>query len=184
MLIRKLQPGDAPILQSCRLFGLEESPEAFLTAYHEVSATPLSAVEAELADPDIWYVGAFNDGQLVGFMRFVRFQRRARRHVAEVRSVYVRRALRGQRVGFHMLQRLVEDARAAGVESLILSVLANNVAAKRLYESCGFQPYGVEPRAIRKGEDYIDQALYSLELLRPGNPSQANLASPCGSARG
>jgi len=131
---------------------------------HEVSGTPLSAVESELMDRNIWYAGAFSDGQLVGFMRFVRLQRSARRHVAEVRSVYVNRALRGQGVGSRLLQHLIESARATGIESLILAVLADNVAARRLYESFGFKLYGMEPGAIRKGSSYIDQALYSLHL--------------------
>lgn len=165
MLIRQHEKGDARLLQACRLCGLEESPEAFLAAWDEVAGTPLSAVESELADPDIRYVGAFSGDELVGFMRFVRFQRRSRRHVAEVRSVYVKGAMRGQRVGSRLLRRLIEDARAEGVESLILSVLANNVGARRLYEACGFRLYGVEPGAIRKGDGHVDQALYSLDLV-------------------
>lgn len=165
MFIRKLEKDDARSLQSCRLLGLEESPEVFLATYDEVADTPLSAVESELVDQNICYVGAFSGEHLIGFMRFVRFQRCARKHVAEVRSVYVKSALRGQQVGFHLLHHLIESARATGVESLILSVLADNAAARRLYESCGFQLYGVEPRAIKKGRNYIDQALYSLNLV-------------------
>jgi L-amino acid N-acyltransferase YncA len=169
--IRRLGKGDARSLQDCRLLGLEESPDAFLATRDEVAGTPLSAVESELVDPDIRYLGAFSGDELVGFMRFVRFGRRARRHVAEVRSVYVRRDARGQRVGARLLTHLIEDARAAGVESLVLSVLADNVAARRLYEACGFRPYGLEPRAVRKGGRYVDQALYALDLA--ANPGGA-----------
>jgi len=164
MLIRTLLKEDAPSLQECRLRGLEESPEAFLVTLGEVADTPMSIVEAELADDGIHYVGAFEGDELVGFMRYVRFQRQARRHVAEVRSVYVQASARGNKVGSRLLRRLVEDARAAGIESLILAVLADNAAARRLYESCGFRLHGIEPRAIRKGGSYTDQALYSLEL--------------------
>ncbi len=164
MLIRKLEKGDAQALQRCRLFGLKESPESFLATYHEVFDTPLSVVESELIDQSIWYVGAFLGEQLIGFMRYVRFQRRARLHVAEVRSVYVISAMRGQKVGSLLLNHLIDSARTTGIESLILAVLVNNVAARRLYESCDFKLYGVEPGAIKKGNDYIDQALYSLKI--------------------
>lgn len=161
MLIRRLQQNDAELLHQCRLFGLNESPEAFLVSYGEVAETPLTQLAAELADPNIRYVGAFVDAELVGFMRFVRFARISRLHVAEIRSVYVKKAQRGCGVGASLLRRLVEEAKVDDIESLILSVLADNVAARRLYESCGFESYGSEPRAIKKGERYIDLALYS-----------------------
>jgi len=164
MLIRKLEKKDAAELKRCRLRALCESPDAFLVTHGEVSDTPLAALEAELVDDDICYVGAFVDGALAGFMRLVRFPRLARRHVAEVRSVHVSAAYRGQGMGAGLLHRLIELARQAGIRSLILAVLADNVAARRLYESCGFRLYGVEPCAVRKGDGYIDQALYALDL--------------------
>jgi len=164
MRIRKLEKSDARLLQSCRLLGLKESPDSFLALYHEVSGTPLPEVESELEDENIRYVGAFAGEEIVGFMRFVRFQRSARRHVAEVRSVYVKKALRGQQVGSRLLDHLIEDARAAGIESLVLAVLADNAAARRLYESRGFRLHGMEPRGVKKERGDIDQALYSLDL--------------------
>lgn len=164
MLIRKLTEGDAQVLQACRLFGLEESPEAFLVSPAEVAATPLSAVEAELRDPNIHYLGALQGEELVGFMRYVRPNRISRRHTAEVRSVYVKKAVRGQQVGSRLLDQLIEHGRGEGLESLTLSVLANNDSARRLYRTRGFQLYGTEPRAIRKGEHYVDQEHYWLNL--------------------
>ncbi len=165
MIIRGLGTRDAAVLQQCRLLGLEESPEAFLVTYGEVADTSLMQVASELQDPDIHYVGAFDDdGPLLGFMRYVRFRRQARRHVAEVRSVFVRTSARGGKIASNLLRRLIDDARAAGIESLILAVLADNDAARRLYESCGFRLHGSEPRAVKKGTAYTDQALYSLEL--------------------
>jgi L-amino acid N-acyltransferase YncA len=168
VLIRALARRDAAELQRCRLHGLRESPEAFLVTYDEVANTPLSQVVSDLLDADIHYVGAFDGEALVGFMRYVRFSREARRHVAEVRSVYVQSTMRGSGIGRRLLQRLIEDAKGAAIESLVLSVLADNLPARRLYEACGFRLYGTEARAIRKGASRIDQALYSLDLATPG----------------
>jgi ribosomal protein S18 acetylase RimI-like enzyme len=162
--LRRLVKEDAHILQSARLSALRESPEAFLVTHAEVAHTPLSQVEAELADPDICYLGAFSDGGLLGFMRFVRFQRHSRRHAAEVRSVYVDSSARGQGIASSLLHELIREAKLAGLETLILSVLEDNQAARRLYESCGFQRYGQEPRAIAKGDARIDQVLYALDI--------------------
>ena len=164
MLIRKLAKDDAAALQACRLFGLRESPDAFLVTLDEVSDTPVAQVEADLLDPDMCYVGAFEERELVGFMRFVRFQRAARRHVAEVRSVYVKQSARGRGTGTRLLRQLLQEARSVGLGSLVLSVLEDNLAARRLYESCGFALYGTEPRAIRKGDRYLAQSLYAIEL--------------------
>jgi L-amino acid N-acyltransferase YncA len=164
VLIRKLETGDAAELLRCRLSGLQESPAEFLVTYAEVESTPVSQMKAELLDPDIAYVGAFSGNELVGFMRFVRFQRHARQHVAEVRSVYVRNDMRGQKIAARLLLQLIPVAKAAGIESLVLAVLDDNLPAKRLYESCGFRLYGTEPRAIKKPDGYKDQALYCLAL--------------------
>lgn len=166
MLVRKLTADDAAVLQACRLFGLDESPDAYLATLAEVRQSPLSRLEGELRDDDIHYVGAFDGEQMIGFMRYLRDPRQARRHVAEVRSVYVRGSARGRKVGSTMLRTLIDDARAAGIESLILAVLEDNAAARRLYESCGFRLYGMEPMAIRKAEGDIDQAHYHLHLVK------------------
>jgi len=167
MVIRKLHKEDATALQECRLFGLRESSEALLLTYAEVAGTPLSQLEAELADKDIHWLGAFDGDVLVGFMRFVRFPRLARRHVAEVRSVYVLPSARGQKLGARLLARIIQEARSAGIESLLLAVLENNSAARALYEACGFHCYGIEPKAVRKGTGHVGQALYWLDLGEP-----------------
>jgi ribosomal protein S18 acetylase RimI-like enzyme len=166
MIIRKLQKEDAPALQECRLFGLRESPESLLLTYAEVADSPLSLLEAELADANIHWLGAFDGDELVGFMRFVRFQRQARQHVAEVRSVYVKASARGHGIGARLLRLIVADARSAGIESLILSVLEDNAAARKLYEACGFRVYGTEPRAVKKDDRYVGQSQYHLDLAR------------------
>ena len=164
MQIRPLTAEDAPVLRECRLRGLRESADAFLTTYDEARDTPLDAVRAELRNADIRYVGAFEGDDLIGFMRFVRGERRARRHTAEVRSVHVRGDRRRRGVALALLRQLIRDATDAGLESLTISVLSNNAAARALYESAGFATYGIEPRAVKKGADYFDQVHLVLHL--------------------
>ena len=159
MQIRHLNRADAKALQECRLFGLQESPDAFLTSYSEVEKTPISQVENDLENPLIQYFGAFEQNQLVGFMRLVRDARTSRQHTGEVRSVYVRLAHRNRGVGSALLQKLVLHAKEIGLETLTLSLLANNPSARSLYERAGFDVYGTEPQAIKKPSGYIDQTL-------------------------
>ncbi|WP_254459021.1 GNAT family N-acetyltransferase [Xanthomonas sacchari] len=166
--IRRLALADASALKACRLAGLQEAPEAFMTTAAEVEATPLAQFEAELADTDIHYAGAFDGERLVGFMRSVRFLRRARRHVAEVRSVVVMASHRRQGIAGRLLSQLIEQAHSSGIEALLLTVIADNLPARRLYEMAGFSVYGIEPLAIRRDGRYHDQILMRLALQAPG----------------
>ena len=70
MEIRKLHRQDAAALQECRLLGLRESPESLLLTYEEAADTPLSQLEAELAQEDIHWLGAFDgDGMRTSEVR-------------------------------------------------------------------------------------------------------------------
>ena len=42
---------------------------------------------------------------------------------------------------------------------VILTVAAENARARRLYERWGFSVYGIEPRAIKLEDGYLDEAL-------------------------
>lgn len=50
------------------------------------------------------------------------------------------------------------------MEQLNLSVMSDNLAAKRLYASVGFELYGVERRALKHGGRYFDEDLLALRL--------------------
>ncbi|NUP75750.1 MAG: GNAT family N-acetyltransferase [Sinomonas sp.] len=56
-------------------------------------------------------------------------------------SMGVMRHRRGQGIGSRLLRSLIEEARAAGIPTLSLSVEPDN-HARRLYERTGFQPIG------------------------------------------
>ena len=56
------------------------------------------------------------------------------------------------------VERIV--AAAAGlVQQLTLSVVHGNDAALALYERCGFETYGAEPRALKSTTGYADEVL-------------------------
>jgi L-amino acid N-acyltransferase YncA len=65
----------------------------------------------------------------------------------------------GEGIGKSLLQALIVQARSTtGLEQLLLTVTASNARAKQLYESIGFEMFGVEPRAIKVGAQYFDKA--------------------------
>ncbi|MEE9876532.1 GNAT family N-acetyltransferase [Stenotrophomonas maltophilia] len=160
MHIRQLSADDADILWQARLQALCESPAAFLSTLAEAQNDSAEVMRAQLADPGARYFGAFIDGMLAGFLRYVRPMRMARRHTAEVHSVHVGTEHRGQGVARQLLLAAFAAARAEGIESLTLTVLADNTAARALYESLGFSVIGTEPRAVKRADSYADIVSY------------------------
>jgi len=69
----------------------------------------------------------------------------------------VRPEARGAGIGALLLEACIADARLAGVETMILTVTAENETAVRLYERHGFVAYGTLPRAIKVADRYHDK---------------------------
>ncbi|MCU1065399.1 GNAT family N-acetyltransferase [Stenotrophomonas maltophilia] len=164
MLIRQLGADDADILWQARLQALRESPAAFLSTLAEAQNETADVMRAQLADPGTRYFGAFIDGMLAGFLRYVRPTRMARWHTAEVHSVHVGTGHRGQGVARQLFLAAFASARAEGIESVTLTVLADNAAARGLYESLGFSVLGREPRAVKREGTYTDIVSYGITL--------------------
>lgn len=164
MLIRQLSADDADILWQARLQALRESPAAFLSTLAEAQNDSAEVMRAQLADPGTRYLGVFVDGALVGFLRYVRPVRIARRHTAEVHSVHVDAGHRGRGIARQLFLAAFADARAEGIESLTLTVLADNAAACRVYESLGFTVFGREPQAVKRAGAYTDLVAYQVSL--------------------
>ncbi|TFZ46071.1 GNAT family N-acetyltransferase [Stenotrophomonas maltophilia] len=164
MLIRQLGAEDADILWQARLQALRESPAAFLSTLAESQNDTADVMRVQLADSGTRYFGTFVDGMLVGFLRYVRPVRMSRRHTAELHSVHVGAGHRGQGIARQLLLAAFAAARAEGIESLTLTVLADNTAARALYESLGFSVFGTELRAVKRAGSYTDIVSYWISL--------------------
>jgi GNAT superfamily N-acetyltransferase len=62
---------------------------------------------------------------------------------AELHSLAVADGRRGQGIGTRLLRAVYREVRAAGVEEMMIGVLATNEPAMRLYEREGFTPWVV-----------------------------------------
>jgi ribosomal protein S18 acetylase RimI-like enzyme len=112
-------------------------------------------------------VGAFVGGQLVGTAGLVREPNLKERHKARIWGVYLKANIRGQGLGRTMLAELLRRAASMeGVEQVLLAVAAPQTAAIALYHSFGFTSYGREPRALKIGDQYIDEELMVLQLSK------------------
>ena len=65
---------------------------------------------------------------------------------------------RGRKAGRALVEALVQRARTVeGLEQLVLSVAMTQQAARALYLALGFEPYGYERRALKLGDQYVDE---------------------------
>lgn len=166
MEIRRLTPGDASAYRSLRLRAFRDHPEAFTSSFEEANHLPLAASEMRLAAEHHKFWGAFEGGKLCGMIGLELETRLKSQHKATVVSMYVPPERTRHGIGLALLDALVQDARASGIELLVLTVTDGNgnVSAAKLYERAGFRSFGIEPRAIKvDGRAYAKNHMY-LEL--------------------
>ena len=169
MEIRTLIESDLEKFWAIRLWALQESPKALGSAYEtNVKRSPTEVREFFLGcilPPDNFIVGAFENNHLVGTVGVRRENGPKVRHKATVWGVFVAPDMRGQKVGKRLLQAAIEQARTLeGLEQLHLGVGVQQTAARSLYSGLDFKIYGIEPHALKLGDQYIDEELMILFL--------------------
>ncbi len=155
-VIRAFTPDDAEAFRALRLEALSADPEAFGNAPADECLVPMETVAARLGAGHTF--GAFHGALPVGMAGFLAESGEKRRHKGLVWGVYVRADWRGRGLAGRLVDRVMAHA-ASRVELLHLSVVAGNEAARRLYERKGFEAYGLERRALRLGDRYVDEIL-------------------------
>jgi ribosomal protein S18 acetylase RimI-like enzyme len=151
--IRRLQLTDAPRYRAFRLRGLREHPDAFTSSFEEETTRPLADTEARLATTGrekLW--GAFIDGALAGLIGLSHETRIKNRHKASLVGLYVAHEFTGRGLGRALVDTVLAEARASGVELLALTVTDSNRSARALYTQAGFRALGTERDAIRVNE--------------------------------
>lgn len=99
---------------------------------------------------------------------------------ADVQQVMVHPDARGAGLARRLVEVLVADGRAHGVETLTLDVRGNNRAAMALYESLGFTVCGRLPDFVAVGDERWDRVLYRLDLRTAEYPVRRHGARPVG----
>lgn len=139
--IRAVRPTEGPSLRAIRLRALAESPRAFGSTLAETEARPPSYWDArargdtgdqkstlfvaEDASGWVGLAGCFLDTDDEGS--------------AELISMWVDPAYRGQGLGRRLVEQVVDWARGNGARSISLWVTDGNSAATALYARCGFK---------------------------------------------
>lgn len=167
--VRRLGPDDAAAARAVRLRGVREHPDAFLVDVPEEERSTVADWEARLrakeGRDDDGVLGAFDGDRLVGMAGFVRHERTKVRHRAVIWGMYVVPEARGRGIGRALLDSAVAALRACGdIEIAELSVAARDGAARALYVSAGFVPWGTERDALRLADGAVDELHLALRL--------------------
>ena len=157
MIVRRLRASDATAYHLLRLEGFARHPREFRVAPEDEEALQPEAVARHLESTFV--AGACQGDELVGIAGITRFDGAKLRHRALLWGMYVRPSARGGGVGDALMRFLMAEARAQGIEQVILTVAAENARARRVYERWGFGVYGTEPRAIKLTDGYMDELL-------------------------
>lgn len=166
MEIKLLNIEDAELYRELRLKSLKENPEAFLTTFEIEIAKPIEQVQQNLKPTNSRFtLGVFNVNELVGIVTFLRESNPKTIHKGNIYAMYVSPEFRDEGIGKLLIKELVKRATLLeGLELIYLTVISNNIAAKRLYESVGFTVYGTELNALKYEEKYWDEELMVLRL--------------------
>lgn len=163
--IRALQATDAEAYFALRLEALTLEPLAFGRSAADFRVRSLESVRAQLIAPESLTLGAFLDSQPVGIATLLRENGEKVRHKAAIVGVYVTASARGKGIARILLTRLIEHARLLeGLEQVQLSVSTTQQAARALYSSLGFARFGHELRALKLGQQYVDEEHMVLHL--------------------
>lgn len=68
----------------------------------------------------------------------------------QIYNVAVRQESRGQGIGRQLMERLLQEGEAEGLQEFTLEVRAGNVSAIRLYHSVGFEDAGIRKNFYSK----------------------------------
>jgi RimJ/RimL family protein N-acetyltransferase len=165
MKLRRLETRDVAAYRELRLEGLKLHPEAFGSSWEDELAQP-AAWWAERLETSTVFGGWIDDSPLLGVAGLRVHAATKLRHKGVLWGMYVRPAARGTGLAARLVQRVIEHGQTV-VEEIGLTVVTSNAAAHRLYCAAGFEPYGLERRALKVGDAYHDEMLMALRLHPP-----------------
>ncbi len=164
--VRLLTSTDAEAYRPVRLQALQEQPPAFGALPED--EPNLSEMAARLAaSDDRCFFGAFHGEQLIGILRFSRYSAPNEKHRAYLAGLYVLPQFRRHGCGRALIREaLSRAANTAGIRRINLTVVTQQTAAIRLYESFGFHIYGTEQETFSSAGEFYDEHLMTLEITK------------------
>jgi RimJ/RimL family protein N-acetyltransferase/SAM-dependent methyltransferase len=163
--VRLLTAADAEAYRQVRLQALHEYPPAF-GSIPEDEPNLSETAERLVASDDRCFFGAFQGEQLIGIVRLSRYEAPNEKHRAYLGGLYVLPAFRGNGCGRALVeQALHRSANIPNIRRINLTVVTEQKAALRLYQSLGFQIYGTEQETFSRAGHFYDEHLLTLSII-------------------
>jgi RimJ/RimL family protein N-acetyltransferase len=160
--VRRLEASDVEDYRELRLESIKTHPESFGASWESEAEKPTSWWAERLQTTTV-FGGWLSNSPLVGVAGLAVHDTPKLRHKGVLWGMYVRPEARGTGLAAALVHQVVAHARTL-VEQVCLTVVASNVAARRLYIAAGFEEYGLERRGLKVGSEYYDQVLMVLPL--------------------
>jgi L-amino acid N-acyltransferase YncA len=150
----------------------EDDWTAVADIYWDGMRDGLATFETEVPSWEEWDAGhlpghrlvAEVEGEVVGWAALAPAStRRCYTGVVE-NSVYVARDVRGRGIGRALLERLIADARRAGIWTIQTSIFPENRASLALHQRCGFRLVGTRERIARRDGIWRDTVFLEVRL--------------------
>jgi len=154
-VVRPAMPGDAKACLAIVWEATQERPRTLMTSPEEFWTPRLWRRHRRDWSADGVTLVAEVEGAVVANLGVERGRRPRERHLCEF-GVTVGRLHRDIGVGRALLEGLEVWAADVGVEKIMLRVFDSNARARALYEKMGYFSEGVERRAVKFPDEYID----------------------------
>jgi len=128
----------------------------------EAEADWLGRLLADIEKGSVICVAGEVDGKVIANSE-VRKGTGKRSHVGTL-GIAIRDGYRDVGIGTEMMRALVEESKRAELRLLRLTVFDSNLRAIHVYETVGFREVGKMPKAIRQGDEYVDEVYMAKEL--------------------
>jgi ribosomal protein S18 acetylase RimI-like enzyme len=123
---------------------------------------------------------AYDEGELVGLAEWRRYDLGPQTQNADLEKLLVARSCRGAGVGAALVEDLLAQARADGVETVTLQCRGNNHGAIRLYQRLGFDEFGRLRDFVAAGNERWDKVLMAIDLRTGAEPLVRHGSDPVG----
>lgn len=144
-----------------RMKALKDVPQAFLDDIDRAENQP----EKYWIDRAKTVTFAEVDNKVVGIVGFYQEERTKQKHIANVVGVYVLPEYRGMRIGYQLLNTVLEEIkRIKEIKVIQLGVVDTQKKAMKLYKSLGFVEVGKIKFAVNVDGEYFDEYLMQMYL--------------------
>ena len=146
--VQLVVPVSASELEGIRILFLEYAGSLNVDLCFQNFDVELATLPGEYAAPRGALLLATVDGELAGCCDMRPLDTVDYANACEMKRLYVRPTYRGMRLGRLLAETILETARVAGYDCILLDTLSDMEAARALYEELGFEdipPYYYNP---------------------------------------